>query len=270
MDLTIDNIQNALKEIFDAKDYSVSTLKFIQPDMIKDAFRKKAKLFHPDRALIVGISEDILNEKFKKINDCYQFLISVVSDSSKINHLLNLKINIKPTNVQPKKQDFKTNYYTHKKEEKQNYQYYKKHQAQQTNYVKIYFSGIFPKRRLRFSEYLYYSKLIDWHTMIRSLVWQYKLRPRIGEIGVDFNFLKKEDITDILKNIKPNEKFGDTAVRMQLLTNFQLNVILGKQKNYNLPIGKFFIEEGIFTINQISKLLIEHKEFNLRCGTFQN
>ena len=63
-----------------------------------------------------------------------------------------------------------------------------------------YYPGNVPKRKLRFGEFLYYNKHIDWDTLIRAVVWQARSRPRLGEIAVR-GYLTRDNVIRILKKI---------------------------------------------------------------------
>lgn len=128
----------------------------------------------------------------------------------------------------------------------------------------LYYQGAIPQRKLRFAEYLYYKGLMDWNTLISSLVWQSRNRPKVGEIAVDMKMLKLEDLLTILRARRFNEKFGDAAVRINKLHPAQLQTILSKQKLYFKPIGLFFKENGIVSDKQLYHLLVEHMVHNLR------
>ena len=60
-----------------------------------------------------------------------------------------------------------------------------------------------PKTEMRFAQFLYYSKKIDWNTFVQALSWQWKNRPRLGEIAVEKGYLKHADIITILRHSFP-------------------------------------------------------------------
>ena len=64
-----ENILKACNILFgpDFKFYHES-LDYLQLSGIKNAYREKSKLFHPDRAYIVGEDESVLAENFKELN----------------------------------------------------------------------------------------------------------------------------------------------------------------------------------------------------------
>ncbi|HPO50410.1 MAG TPA: DnaJ domain-containing protein [Spirochaetota bacterium] len=264
MDFTYNDLARAFKNIFDIDNLYISneTIKRIEPESIKIAFRKKAKLCHPDMANLTGINENTLNEKFKLINESYKFLLSIINENEKIFDVINKE------NLKSKFQNTSANF-NQKNQNKKTYPPPKKNgdfscgdKYKRYKTGTFYYSGAIPQRKLRFSEFLFYSGKIDWHTMITSIVRQFQVRPRFGEIGAEFNFFGIDDICYILKNTRIGEKFGEAAIRLNLIDLYKSNVILGKQKNYNYPIGKFFIENGILNEHKLSLALEDLKKHN--------
>jgi len=117
---------------------------------------------------------------------------------------------------------------------------------------------------LRLGEFLYYSKKISWKTLINAIISQYQKRPKFGELCLNLGFLINHDILLIIKNLKRSEKFGECAVRLNYLTNYQQLVVLGMQKNYNYPIGKFFIDRRIFSYIILEELIAKQKDHNIK------
>lgn len=221
------NIETAIDTLFGTDIFLVSydKIKNINPKRVKEQFRKKAKQFHPDRAGALGINESKLCEEFKKINEAYLAIMKVI------------KCDVFPEN--------QTHMYDSSKPDN-------------------YYNGPIPKRQLRFAEFLYYSGIIPWKTIIEALVWQYRQRPRVGEIAVEMSYIDRDTIIKVIKNMRFREKFGETCLRMGFLTQFQLNIIIGNQKKIDKPIGKYFIEQNYLSQNEIIKLLEENRKHNLK------
>ena len=238
MQLIRKEIEEAIDTLFGTDIFMISydRIKQINPNRIKEQYRKKAKLTHPDRAYLLGVDEKELNIEFKKLNDAYRFLISCLNED--------MKPDIQNNPFREQNRDKKEN-------SKQDYWNY-------------YYNGVIPKRKLRFLEFLYYKRIINWKTLIGALVWQYKERPRFGEIAVELNYIANEDILSIIKNMKFREKFGDAALRLKYINNLQHNLILMRQKRYNLPIGQFFVKKHIFNEALLNKYLEFHKEHNIQ------
>ncbi len=214
--------------------FSGDTLNYLQPEGIKNAYRKKAKLYHPDTSNLKYQSKNELSLLFNELNNAYKLLLSYVD-----------------------KKDYSNNYYFFILKNNLNNQKY-------SNNVNndFYYSGVIPKRTLRIGEYLYYSKYISWKSLINAIVAQYKSRPKIGDLCMKFNFLDSDEINIIIKNIKTHEKFGETAKRLGLLNDYQIFVAVGFQRKYNMHFGKYFIENNIFTINEFEYFVEQCKNYN--------
>ena len=240
-------INKAVNDIFDTNfKTNDNFLKNMQVDTLKRAFRKRVKQFHPDRARIVGVNESILTEKFKSINESYKLLLSIVKEGETIIQKTENKNENNTTQNHTKDHINKKESYRYaNRYNKYNFKSkssYDRYSYEKYKVKSFYSTSGIPNRRLRLSEYLFYSGLIDWHTMIRSIVWQLQVRPRFGEIARQFNFLSSEKIDIILKNVRAKEKFGDAAMRLGFIDLYKYNVILGRQKLYNNPIGKFLLK----------------------------
>ena len=218
----------------------------IRLNSVRDVFRIRARLCHPDRSHIVGLCEEDLNEKFKRLYEAYNYLSGVLKDGKKIIRKKRTVHGMYERRVQ-NKQNFGFNYRNHT--------------------IRFFHRGDLPGRQLRFAEFLYYSRIIDHETYIRSIVWQKRFRPLLGQIGMDFGFLERYDINTILKNKKFNQRFGEVANTMGLIDIYQLYIMLGKQKRYEMPVGKFFLENGILTERKLDELLDMQSVYNseMRC-----
>lgn len=234
--------------------YSKETLNYLESSGIKKAYREKAMLYHPDRVKITGFTDGNSTTRFNELNNAYKILLNYININKKINdrnthrgYYANYSfVNI---NTAKKKSEFKSD----KDVKKQDF----------------YHIGNTPNRKLRLGEFLYYSKLISWRTLISSIVHQYKMRPKIGDLCCKMNFLTRDEINNILRNIKYSEKFGETAVRLGFLSSYNVMVTLGVQKKINLPIGRYFIDNNIFTETKLNEMLVKNKEYNLKVNNKQ-
>jgi hypothetical protein len=228
-------IQKALLTIFGPEH---NQLYLPEPSLLKQAYRKKAMLIHPDRSKFTGLNEIRLEEEFKKLTLAY--------------NLLNSLIEIKES-------------YEYKQKPAKKHRYASKHFYHPHYHTYNRDKKIFkPAFKMRLAFFLYRKGIIDWETIIDALIWQMKNRPRVGEIGVKCGYLKREHIYHILRNRLPGEKFLESAQRTGLLDSFKINVLLYLQRSYNLPIGRYFIEKEILTEHELDKLVAEQKEYNLK------
>jgi len=231
------NLLRACRLLF-GPDVSINRdfLFYIQLQGVKRAFRKKALITHPDSAILSGCTEknsvhfiEALSAYKQLAEFIYKREKGVYSSASK------------PGTIQPPKQVRK---------------------YQDTDYRKRYYSGIMPRRPLLFAEYLYYAGIITWESLIQSIVWQRRLKLRFGEVAHRLRYLSKEQICKIIEKRRVREKIGDTAVRMNFLNRFQVDTILWHQTVSQKHIGKYFVENGIFTIEKLYELLSDHRNYN--------
>lgn len=209
-------------------------------ELLKKAFREKVKSTHPDRAVLLGRDFAELESEFKRVQEAYEVLLAY-NREEKHSHL---------------RREYKTA--AKQKEERA----HPERDEKPKSHNDFMCSAPMPQRPLRFAEYLFYRRLISWKTLIKSIVWQYKMRPRLGELAITLGFLSRADIAKVMANIQFNEKFGDTAQRLSLITTHQLFILLGFQRKYDAPIGRFFREQyGL----PVEKLLEENRAHNMRC-----
>jgi hypothetical protein len=119
-----------------------------------------------------------------------------------------------------------------------------------------------PKRKLLIGQFLYYSGLISWQTLIDAIVWQRKQRPRIGEIALEWKMLSVKDVQRILQWKRLNEKFGERAVILGYLNRFELMALLGKQRNLNYPLGEYFVRHKILRVKELEFMVERHLTHN--------
>ncbi len=210
----------------------------IAEDDLKTAFRKKALKTHPDRAKALGRSREELSRMFQDVSAAYETLKALISADKARNIREKGNKPPQPEQAGPKRQ--KTAVKDH------------------------YYRGAMPKRELRLAEYLYYSGKISWRTLISAITWQKSQRPLFGQIARQWKYLSEADIRYILKSKTGGEKFGDCALRQGLLSCFQQMAVTGRQKQLQPPIGRHFIDQGLFSAAQLERLVERNVLYNRR------
>jgi hypothetical protein len=248
-------LQQAIQLLFADISFKASGPSFFRLGLvdIKKEYRKKALLYHPDRSELLGESRSLLEEKFKQINHAYGILKSEFQEK----HFI-LRVKSIPRPVSARKQESPV------KDARTGFS--RREAPAQKNHGKefFYIGSTLPKRPLRLGEYLFCRRLISWETLIKAIAWQYRHRPRLGEIALDLNYLTHQDIREILKGKSPNEPFGQVAVRLGLITDYRCLVLLGRQRRYGLPLGKFFLDLGIVTEVELENSVQENRRHNFR------
>ena len=217
----------------------IGFLRDLEPLALRSAYRKKAIETNPDRANVLGQSEKGMNRRFKEVVVAYQILSPIIKGDSKI-------VLSDETGTQ-KKQRGAT---ARGKREKR--------------FADHYYKGYFPKRELLIGQFLYYSGLISWKTLIEAIIWQRKQRPPIGQIARDWRFLSSHDVQRILRGRSQKEKFGEYALRKGYITPFQLMALIGKQRRLQYPIGEYFVKRGILSPSEMAKMIKRVRVHNTR------
>ena len=103
--------------------------------------------------------------------------------------------------------------------------------------------------------------------MIHSIAWQKKHRPTFGKIATEREYLSYEGLSQILKSKLTKEYSGQAAIRLKLLTEFQVKQILGIQSLNGAKIGKYFEEQFIFNRKEMNEIVLEKFRHNLKVKT---
>ena len=131
---------------------------------------------------------------------------------------------------------------------------------------KIYTSSSRPKlpqRHLPFGLYLNYRGLISYTDLARALVWQRLQRPRLGDLSQRWGRLDEFEVKTVLKaRYQGLNRFGEKAVALGYLNQFQVDTMIHFQRSKQRPLGEFFVEEGIISHHLIEKLVSELHDHN--------
>jgi hypothetical protein len=242
---------------------NIEFIKSLNIKKIKSAYRAKALETHPDRAKVLGVNEKVLTTKFNEITDAYKDLYEFIKQNS-----VTVSLKNRHTGEQFHGNDNKnrTGYrYTGKPrknargEEKKRTDPGQKergkahdHQWKRKNY------------RLLFGQYLFFSGYITFSALLDAIFWQRKQRDLYGKIALKWGIIQKDDILVILKGRKPLEKFGDCALRLGYIKEFQHQAILFKQSKMQKHLGEYFVNSGMITREQLQRILLEYKKYQLK------
>ncbi len=222
---------------------------FVVPEraLIKAAFRKKVKLFHPDLAVQSSMSEERLRSIFLKISSAYDMLINYWNEEGKGNTIA-----------------YNSQFYGRYNQ----YEVKPNIPVPTTGYMTqdYYYRGELPLRKLRFGEFLFYTGRINWRTFMDALVYQCQTRQMLGSVCVDAGFIDDNDVQNIMANrrILESEKFGDAAIRLGYLSKQEISYALRKQYAFGQPFGKYFLDKNIFSKRLLQQLLSEFHNRNFQ------
>ncbi|MBA7569642.1 hypothetical protein ES708_11383 [subsurface metagenome] len=178
-------------------------LRHLQTPKLKLAYRKKVFETHPDRANALGQDETVMNEMFQEVTWAYEKLRSVLNEDGTITAPSTAPLHQKKERAARSKDPFR-------------------------EIPDHYYKGALPRRKLLLGQYLYYSGIISWRTLIKAVVWQRTHRPLMGQIAVKWGMLTPRDIREILNQKSFREKFGEFAMRNGYITPFNLMALLGR------------------------------------------
>ena len=101
--------------------------------------------------------------------------------------------------------------------------------------------------------------------LIEALVWQRRQRPSIGQLAINFGWMKSED-TDRVTRTRGTvyNRFGERAIHLGLLSSGQVQVLLKHQRNLHKKLGEYFIENRILSKEEVEHLAQKLAEHNQR------
>jgi len=209
----------------------------LDPPLLKRAFRGKAFAAHPDRATSLGVPAAVLQERFVKLQRSYHQLVQYLSRPTAAVHA---DAPVRATRP-------------HKK-------------AQKPPTASTYYAGHRPSRPLKLGEFLYYGGCISQEQLFGAVRWQARQRPRIGEIAMSFGYLDSAGISHLLelrqslRNL--HEPLAEFARNQGYLTHFQWLAVLGRQRRLQKPIGQYWIENGVFSAQEVADLVSAQRQHN--------
>jgi len=242
----------ACRKIF-GQDVNVSYdfLNYLEPDGIKTAFRKKAFETHPDRAMVLDSLTEDLHAQFIDVRLAYETLLFFLETKN------DAGLKGKPFPYSKAPDSFaERNVHPRNKNKKSRFN------PRNKSISDHFYSGNLPPGNLMFGQFLYYSGLISWRTLIEAICWQRRQRPLIGQIAVSWGLISTRDVTRILKIRTFDEKFCECAFRGGYISSFQQLALIGKQRKLQRPFGEFFIETGVLSHPKIMEMARKQQRHN--------
>jgi hypothetical protein len=224
------------------KDLAVTLdfLRALEPGSVKSAFRRRALETHPDRFIISDpfhLHEQTI--KFVEVTTAYKQLNDYI-------------VGREQTPRDPFARAWQAASHQHKP----------KPEARRPKPSQFFYFGNIPKRSLPFGEYLYYTGAIPHHVLVEAISWQRGLRPRFGDIALDWKLFPAAMLDEIVRNRRFGELLGESAIRLGALSRFQVNTVLFFQRKKQRPIGEYFIANGHIMQFILRRLLNEHRKHN--------
>jgi len=130
--------------------------------------------------------------------------------------------------------------------------------------TELFYRGQIPRRKLRLAEFLYYSGRVSWQSLINAIVWQRLEEPKFGELARELREISSQDLAKILLSKLRNEQTGQTALRLRLLSPRDVQRILILQRARHRPIGRYFVEKGGLSTEELNTIIRELYRHNAR------
>jgi hypothetical protein len=253
--LTESEVFSALKLLF-ANNGTIerAMLESIEHSMIKKAYRRKALETHPDRFSSHGEQfQAACSQRFIEVTLAYETLNNYLDQRQK--GLGALRDEARLHTGFRERSDF------HRTCSRPSYS----SAGVKENTFTRPFKRELPARPLRIGEFLYHSGVVSWKSLINALVWQRKLRPRLGEIAQRWRWINETDVELHLRDRHIGERLGELLLRHDLISPFQLDVLLWHQRKMQKPLGHFFIVQGALTAAEVRRHLVQLQHHNRRC-----
>lgn len=222
------------EDIFITKDF----LWYLQPAGLKAAYRQKAKEAHPDR--FSNLDPQAHRKKtavFQDVIQAYKLLSSFFLERENFTPPPQRRPAARTHPAKPSAQDASSH----------------------TAFRRV------PERTLEFGQYLYNRGLISYQQLIEALVWQRRQRPSLGQLAINFGWLKSEDTERVTRSRGTvHSRFGERAIRLGLLSSGQVQVLLRHQRTLHRKLGEYFVEHGILSIEEVEHLAQKLAEHNQR------
>jgi hypothetical protein len=270
--------QNTSSELFEACEtifgpevnVSIEFLEYLQPIGIKTAYRKRALETHPDRAKALGSFARDLNTEFIDVNQAYEKLLLFVETNNgstlSTPSFNDFKTRQAPSYQSPEKSSYTSSYQNtrqHKGRQKKSHDEQRYTNKRSKSHPDHFYTGSVPEGSHMIGQFLYYSGLISWRTLIEAICWQRRQRPQIGQIAIAWGMISSQDVIRILTDRTLNERFGESALRIGYISNFEQLALVGKQRQLQRPLGEYFIESGILSATDIMTMANKQRLQNL-------
>lgn len=225
-------------------------LYYIQHSGIKTAYRKRARLTHPDTANCEESRLD-LTEQFIETNRAYEQLLDFVSNRDRT--VPRHDIGSPAFRREARHGGRNRNSHGHA------------HAARQTTapHSGRFHEGPVPRRKLLFGQYLYYTREVSWESLIHALIWQRRQRPRLGDLALQSGLLSDVQLKFLLNSRLLGERIGEAAIRHRYIDRLQLQWLLSRQRFLQLPFGEYFVRKELMTRAKLFRSLHEFMRHNL-------
>ena len=125
-----------------------------------------------------------------------------------------------------------------------------------------FWGGRLPSRSLLLGQFLYYSGRISFRSLIGAIHWQRTQRPHFGQLAVMMGYMPAELVHGLLTLKRFEERIGDAAVRLGVLTGEQRDRLLAMQRAAQRPLGQYFVDTGLIDPDELRRLVTGQFQHN--------
>ncbi len=209
---------------------------------LREVFRSRALQTHPDRSAVLGQDPQRLQERFLKLVWAYDTLRAALGGAAGPEPVSRRERSSRRVSPCPPSSS----------------------PSPPRPRAEHFYRGPLPRRVLRLGEFLYYSGQVSWQSLISSLVWQKRHRPRFGQVAVSWRLLTPRQTELVLRRRQWGERFGECAVRLGLMVPFWVRSILLHQSRRQPRLGGYFLEQGLLSPAELQRWLQRLAEHNRR------
>ncbi len=255
------DVLNACRTLFgEGPDISRGFLNYLQPNGAKSAYRKKAKETHPD----YFYSEDSRIQQQQ--TDLFRQLLEAYET---INRFFKERDAGLWTPSPRVAQSASKSSWSRSSQKRPSHAAYDANTAWKQT-ANDYYRGPLPSRVLEFGRFLYFTGHISYWSLIQALTWQRKQRPVIGAVALRWGWLDKEPFERIILASNIPGRFGEKAVRLGLLTEFQVRTLLYYQRTQQERIGNYFVLQNLLTAEHVELLMHQLHKHNALVLSLRN
>ena len=114
---------------------------------------------------------------------------------------------------------------------------------------------------MHFGIYLKKKGVISAEQLVAAAEIQLASLTRIGQLALEESIISPRDIFDVLRaqSAAPNQRFGDLAIEMGLITRDELMRLLMIQADRRRSIADILVSQGVLTRQQVAEEMGEYR-----------
>lgn len=220
---------------------------YLQPEGAKSAYRKKVRESHPDAHPWAATERlQLLQHEFVQVSDAYRQLSAFLVQRPQPRTVSECFAGGRTTPPRQGQQTTAT------------------WQAGEAAGNELYHSGGVPLVELKFGRYLYFRGVVTFQAVMRALLWQREQRPSIGKLARQRGWLDNAEVHRILQSGRVQGRFGERAVKLGLLAEWQLQDLLWAQQQRQQRLGNYFVKYHALSRQSLDRIEHDRLRHNLR------